>query len=145
MGSLVEVFPAMKGTILTVLALLVASCQMKPAKHFLIETKTNTDDGPAGKGEDYLNINQINGVVHGGIGSNHNSGIVGGNTGGNNINSGNSMGQSGGKNWNNQDQRNVHNTHSIRNQYPSYWGSYYGNCLEEGEIVDINFNMNWKK
>merc|ERR1712066_335161 len=65
MGSLVEVFPAMKGTILIALALLVASCQMKPAKHFLIETKTKTehknvaDDEPARKGDDYINIGSI--------------------------------------------------------------------------------------
>merc|ERR1712243_379231 len=47
--------PTMKGRILTVLALLVASCQMKSTKHFLVETKTQTkDDEPARKGEDYF-------------------------------------------------------------------------------------------
>merc|ERR1719481_1048200 len=45
----------MKRTTLTVLVLLVASCQMKSTKHFLVETKTKTiDDEPAGKGEDYF-------------------------------------------------------------------------------------------
>merc|ERR1711955_112318 len=45
----------MKGRILTVLALLVASCQMKSTKHFLVETKTQTkDDEPARKGDDYF-------------------------------------------------------------------------------------------
>merc|ERR1711862_729196 len=81
MGSFVEVFPAMKGTILIALALLVASCQMKPAKHFLIETKTKTDDEPARKGDDYINIgsvgnhwgdnNEFNGPNHGIVGGNH--------------------------------------------------------------------------
>merc|ERR1711942_13390 len=42
----------MKGTILTVLVLLVASCQMKSTKHFLVETKTLTKDEPSG--EDYF-------------------------------------------------------------------------------------------
>merc|ERR1712142_42805 len=80
MGSLVEVFPAMKGTILIALALLVASCQMKPAKHFLIETKTKTDDEPARKGDYGINIGTVgnhfgnNNQVSGGgnmIGSGH--------------------------------------------------------------------------
>merc|ERR1712240_830193 len=88
----------MKGTILIALALLVASCQLKPAKHFLIETKTNTDDEPAGKGEDYLHI----GHNWGKIGGNHNSGTIVGSQGGNHNsghgNSFGSFGQTGGQN-----------------------------------------------
>merc|ERR1712036_142933 len=54
--GIAEKTSTMKGTILTALALLVASCQMKPTKHFLIETETET-----GKGKDYqFNQGDIN-------------------------------------------------------------------------------------
>merc|ERR1712112_304413 len=89
---------AMKGTILIALALLVASCQMKPAKHFLIETKTKTDDEPARKEEDYQNWGNQGGI--------HNSGTNNGNMGGSHLsgdgNTVGSFGQSGGHTNTNQ-------------------------------------------
>merc|ERR1711942_496481 len=54
----------MKGTILTVLVLLVASCQMKSTKHFLVETKTLTKDEPSG--EDYFGGSNFIGGGYGG-------------------------------------------------------------------------------
>merc|ERR1711872_1216135 len=88
----------MKGAILIALALLVASCQMKPAKHFLIETKTKTDDEPARKEEDYMNIN------HRGNHQGDNIHIEGGN-----------HGNAGGVHWNNQYQFSQCN---YNNRYP---------------------------
>merc|ERR1712240_783271 len=78
----------MKGTILTVLALLVASCQMKPTKPFLVDTKTKTNDNePTGEGEDYQNIMNINSGNINVSGSGHsNIGNKGWNAGGGGTN-----------------------------------------------------------
>merc|ERR1712098_127570 len=75
----------MKGTILTVLVLLVASCQMKSTKHFLVETKTLTKDEPSG--EDYFL----------GGGSNFIGGGYGGGQGGRGYGGGHQVGGSAGR------------------------------------------------
>merc|ERR1712050_43344 len=114
----------MNGTILTALALLVASCQMKPAKHFLVETKTKTDDEPARKGDDYMNIGRI-GTVHGSVGGNHVAGNNMGRMGGNHFDGGNnsgvSIGQSGGTANTQNNQKRYQNQLQLNNHY-QYWG-----------------------
>merc|ERR1711875_18276 len=69
----------MKGTILTVLVLLVASCQMKSTKHFLVETKTLTKDEPSGE-DYYIRGGSIGGGNAGGYGGfgGHRNQIAGG-------------------------------------------------------------------
>merc|ERR1711872_1123117 len=121
--GIAEKTSTMKGTILTALALLVASCQMKPTKHFLIETKTET-----GKGKDYqFNQGDINvsGSGHSNIGN------QGWNAGGGATNQ-NLAGTQFGR------PRNL-------GAFTHFFEQYYGNCLEEGEIVNMNFDMNWIK
>merc|ERR1711862_90263 len=67
----------MKGTILTVLVLLVASRQMKSTKHFLVETKTLTKDEPSGE-DYYIRGGSIGGVYAGGQHGGGNAGGYGG-------------------------------------------------------------------
>merc|ERR1711862_537273 len=82
----------MKGTILTVLVLLVASRQMKSTKRFLVETKTLTKDEPSG--EDYY---IRGGSIGGGGGGGAFGGSYGGGQGGRGYGGGHQVGGSAGR------------------------------------------------